>query len=257
MNDTEYHAKIKRLPIGEIPKTRKPLMSESEMTDLLTGDVIIEEKLDGKLLRHRSQGWDIFTEDLRIRHSVYYDRLPSFLIILDAAEGDQILQPENRRFLGTTPPQVDIVNTAIGNGRLRNMTPETFMARLPGYLNRTSTFSTASQIEGIVVKNYDKQLFGKVVNIEFYRGIEASGSYLKRRVPQRNRLAPKNLCYDLWTGLAQPDSLHQFSLEHHQIKKFGQTVGLMTREELKKVKLCPNCHGHGCDRCQKAGWIKA
>ena len=185
----EYHKKIKRLPIGEIPKTRRPLMSLSEMNELLTGDIIIEEKLDGTLGSLEQGKLHLFCEDLQIRHTVFYDRLPSFNILLDIAEGRIILPPEERlKFIrfgsGLTihleiPPVID---------RRVNMTPTLFRANLFSYLNRVSAFASQSQIEGIVVKNYQKQLFGKVVNIEFYRGIEADVSYLKRRIPETNRL---------------------------------------------------------------------
>jgi len=183
LNDTEYHASIKRLPIGEIPKTRRPLMSQTEMNELLTGEVWVEEKLDGRLTWYpaSAQQPDIFYETLRIRHSVFYDKLPTWDIILDVAEGNRVLSPPLREQFGIPPPLIE---------RKENMTPQYFLSRLPLYLNRTSAFATESKIEGVVVKNYAKQLFGKVVSIEFYKGIEAAGSYLKRRIVERNRLAP-------------------------------------------------------------------
>lgn len=183
MNDTEYHAKIKRLPIGEIPRTRKPLMTEADMRELLTGEVWVEEKLDGTIWwQHISTvDYNVFWEDLRIRHSVFYDRLPAFYIVLDVAQGDGILPPYMKERFGIPAPVID---------HDQGMMPEKFQARLEGYLHRISAFSSDSEIEGIVVKNYAKQLFGKVVNIEFYRGIEATGPYLKRRVVERNRLWP-------------------------------------------------------------------
>jgi len=187
LNDTEYHTSIKRLPIGEIPKTRRPLMSQIEMNELLTGEVWVEEKLDGTLTwatwypASPQQPLDLFYEHLRIRHSIFYDRLPAWDIILDVAEGNRVLNPPLREEFGMPPPLIE---------RKVDMTPQYFLERLPLYLNRTSAFATESKIEGIVVKNYPKQLFGKVANIEFYKGIEAAGSYLKRRIVERNRLAP-------------------------------------------------------------------
>jgi len=158
-------------------------MPPEEMRELLTGDVVVEEKLDGTLTwdPYEPIGLDIFYEDLRIRHSVFYDRLSAFFIVLDVAQGNRILPPYERMKWGEPAPVVD---------HDLGMTPEKFTARLEGYLHRVSTFSSESQIEGIVVKNYPKQLFGKVVNIEFYEGIEATGPYMKRRIVERNRLLP-------------------------------------------------------------------
>jgi len=158
-------------------------MSEQEMRNLLTGEVVIEEKLDGSLVWVPAGEWgpyDIFYEDLRIRHSVFYDKLPAWRIFLDVTQADRVLNPELRNQYGDTPPLID----------KGIMSQELFVEKLPRYLDRTPAFATESTIEGIVVKNYDKQLFGKVVNIEFYKGIEATGGYLKRRVVERNRLAP-------------------------------------------------------------------
>jgi len=180
MNDTEYHARIKRLPIGEIPKTRRPLMSQEEMKELLTGEVIIEEKLDGTLVwyPYPEKSLDLFYEDLRIRHSVFYDQLPAYDIMLDVAKGNTILPPDTREQFGITPPLIEARS---------DMTPQRFIDNVNWYLSRTSAYASESRIEGVVVKNYQKQLFGKVVNIEFYKGIEES--YLKRPVAERNWLA--------------------------------------------------------------------
>jgi len=159
-------------------------MSEHEMTELLTGEVTVEEKLDGRLTWYPAspeQPYDLFYEHLRIRHSVFYDRLPTWDIMLDVAAGNKILSPPLREQYGIPPPLIK---------RKVDMTPKYFFEKLSFYLDRTSAFAPESNIEGIVIKNYQKQLFGKVVSIEFYKGIEAAGSYLKRRIVERNRLAP-------------------------------------------------------------------
>lgn len=184
MNDTEYHARIKRLPIGQVPKTRKPLMSEEEMRELLTGNVLIEEKLDGTLEAYPSHDRTrtVFWENLTIRHSIFYDKLPAFHIALDVAS-DHVHPPDERTSWGVTPP---IIREYL------SLAPERFMEQLPKFLIRRPAWATETNIEGIVVKNYPKQLFGKVVNMEFYKGIEQEGSYLKRRPAQHNRMAKQN-----------------------------------------------------------------
>ncbi len=162
-------------------------MSSAEMYKLLSGHVIIEEKLDGSLETNadmelqRSIHW----EDLHIRHSIYYDKLPAFYICLDVSKRDpvglvdHVLSPEHRNQYGITPPRIAEYLTS---------TPSNILRDIPSHLSQKSTFATDSPIEGIVIKNYEKQLFGKVVNIEFYKGIEEQGSYHDRRPQQFNRL---------------------------------------------------------------------
>ena len=82
MNDTEYHARIVRLPVGGEVRTHRAVMTPEETQRLLTGHVYVTEKLDGRLTVHHrvspdlpDQYDDYFYEDLRIRHSVFYDQL--------------------------------------------------------------------------------------------------------------------------------------------------------------------------------------
>ncbi len=151
------------------------------MKELLTGEVFIEEKLDGTLFAMTGYEADItiFTENLRVQHSVFYDRLPIFSVILDVAD-DHVQYPTERDRWGPTPPLIR---------HYLKLTPSIFKQQLPLFLDSNSAFATDSRIEGIVAKNYQKQLFGKVVNMEFYKGIEEQGSYLKRRKILYNRLA--------------------------------------------------------------------
>lgn len=193
MNDTEYHARILRLPFGRVPETHRPVMSEEDVDRLLTGDVYVTEKLDGRLhqvdasqfTRFGTEVFNYFYEELRIRHSVFYDALPNWYVLLDVASGDRILPPEQREEVikrgGSTEFEAPVVvhDTA--------MTREKFELHLQEWLNRVSSFSSEMQ-EGMVVKNYEKQLFGKMVRFEFYRGVEESEGYLRRRVQEGNRL---------------------------------------------------------------------
>jgi len=189
MNDTEYHAKIKRLPIGKIPHTHRPMMSEEEMKDLLTGEIWIEEKIDGQLLHKKEViSWgdmkslkvDAFYENLKVRHSIFYDALPAFEVFLNYAINGRIFgHPFIKQPLGV--PHIPVIFL------WPRMTPEEFQRDLPKYLARKSAFATNSSIEGIVIKNYPKQLFGKVVSLEFMEGIEDQENY--RKQPKRmNRL---------------------------------------------------------------------
>ena len=121
-------------------------------------------------------------------YSKNFEQLPAFFILLDVAHGNRVLKPSERAKLleeaGSPEFEAPLIDEQ------PSMTPDYFLAHLQDYLQRKPKFASSGLIEGIVVKNYDGQLFGKVVSFEFYRGIEESGSYLRRRVQEGNRLLP-------------------------------------------------------------------
>jgi len=142
-------------------------MDEAKMQRLLSGIVEIEEKLDGKtvgtsfLPEHV-----IYGEYLKYRHSVKYDQLPAWIIgfdVLDLNTGRLLEREEKTRlFRNIGLPCVPL----LFKGRIKSQ------QELTAFLERKSAFSTTEKIEGIVIKNYDAQLFGKIVSYEFITGIE-------------------------------------------------------------------------------------
>ena len=166
MNAQNYQ-KIDRLPIGLQGKIGRSIMDEAKMQRLLSGIVEIEEKLDGKtvgtsfLPEHV-----IYGEYLKYRHSVKYDQLPAWIIgfdVLDLNTGRLLEREEKTRlFRNIGLPCVPL----LFKGRIKSQ------QELTAFLERKSAFSTTEKIEGIVIKNYDAQLFGKIVSYEFITGIE-------------------------------------------------------------------------------------
>jgi energy-coupling factor transporter ATP-binding protein EcfA2 len=156
---------------------------------LLDGEVIIEEKIDG---RQDCRWW--FEEDktpvvicgeyMKFVHSIYYNRLPDWYVVWDIFVS------------GNTSYFMDIDTKETFCKRLGiPCTPVLYRGRiteegLQYFLNRTSSFGM-ERAEGIVVKNYKNQVFGKIVSEEFVAGIELTGNYLKK--PRRMNSVYKSL----------------------------------------------------------------
>ena len=66
-----YH-KIKRIPISTFNARGKDYLTPEETERLLSGIVVIEEKLDGKTEGKRYKTLTYWYEDLRIRHTIPY-----------------------------------------------------------------------------------------------------------------------------------------------------------------------------------------
>ena len=196
MNAQNYQ-KIDRLPIGLQGKIGRSIMDEAKMQRLLSGIVEIEEKLDGKtvgtsfLPEHV-----IYGEYLKYRHSVKYDQLPAWIIgfdVLDLNTGRLLEREEKTRlFRNIGLPCVPL----LFKGRIKSQ------QELTAFLERKSAFSTTEKIEGIVIKNYDAQLFGKIVSYEFITGIEKHWTKQQIILNQlRQKLVVPSLAMstELWT----------------------------------------------------------
>lgn len=79
---TKY-PKVRYLPIN-LPENckKEKIMLEEEVEYLLEGQVIVEEKMDGKTSMHRGDRFIIFAEDLKYVHSLHY-RVPARFAIFD------------------------------------------------------------------------------------------------------------------------------------------------------------------------------
>jgi len=171
---------IYRIEVPGSFRRGKRYLTSGEIDELLTKDVVIEEKLDGKLVELEDEGYGIFKEDLKRKHTVAYTRLPAWGIGLD------IWDPEEECFLD--PNEKLIVFKTLGipvapilfEGVVRGL------GQLFDFLGTESAFG-APRVEGIVVKNYGKGLFGKVVDPLFDQEIDETGHHL-RRPYVRNRL---------------------------------------------------------------------
>jgi len=174
------YPKIYRIEIPGYPRRSKRYLTSEEIDELLTGPVVVEEKLDGKLIELEDEGYAIFKENLKRKHTVAYTQLPKWEVGLD------IWDYQQECFLGLSEKQVVF-------GALDIPTPPILfegvvkgLGQLFDLLGIESAFG-ALRIEGIVIKNYGRELFGKIVDPLFDREIDETGHYLDRPYI-RNRL---------------------------------------------------------------------
>ena len=174
------YPRIYRIEFPGSPRRGKRYLTSKEIDALLIGPVVVEEKLDGKLIELEEEGYVIFKEDLKRKHAVVYTQLPAWGVGLD------IWDPDQECFLDvgeklTVFGALDIPTAPIlFEGVVRGL------GQLFNFLGTKSAFG-ALQIEGIVIKNYDKGLFGKVVDPLFDQEVDESVHHL-RRPYQMNRL---------------------------------------------------------------------
>lgn len=174
------YMKIKRLPLYPTPYRKEPL-AEREVELLFSDDVVIEEKIDGKQGCVDCGDYAIFYEFMRFRHEILYTKLPSYYIAFD------VYDKTTKRFLGV-PEKHEVLRQCTcphPRGECWCFTPVIFMGRINVCswrdellkLMRRPSYYGAPLIEGVVVKNYKKQLFGKAINREFDEAIRGKPHY--------------------------------------------------------------------------------
>ena len=205
-----------RIVVPQYQTHGKLCLSNAEVRGLLTGNVVIEEKLDGAnvgIIRNKSDlgfalqkrgslvgpsehtqfnyfvnwahnnregilkmklGEIAYCELLYAKHNMHYTSLPSLVMLLDVFDsraGEYINLPKKKEFsdrvgLRMTPVLYD------GQGpRLTD---------LVGFIGRSSFADCL--MEGIVVKNYRKQMRGKIVRPEFMKEIDESDHWAEQAV---------------------------------------------------------------------------
>ncbi len=144
--------------------------------------MVLEEKIDGKLEYSELGKSTVYWEFMKYTHNIYYNKLPAYRIFLDIWDGTKFLNFEKKSmFFGSAG--LPLVRTIM----YVNMRYKDFLEYvLPKVLEMKSEYGD-SRIEGIVVKNYDKQLFGKVVNPEFEYEIDSTNHWMKKE-KRLNRL---------------------------------------------------------------------
>jgi len=166
------YPKIYRIGVPRHRRRGKNYLLTDEVDNLLTGFTVIEEKLDGKLVELEDEGYIIFKEDLKRKHTVAYMGLPAWEVGLD------VWDPDQECFLNRV--EKEIVFGALGVP----LAPMLFSGSIRGlgqvfdFLGMESAFG-APRIEGIVIKNYDKGLFGKVVDPLFDQEVDESEHHLR------------------------------------------------------------------------------
>lgn len=180
MNMKRY-PKIYRIQIDGFVRRGKYYLTPDEVTRLLDGPICVEEKIDGKLVespQHEQEGYILFYENTKRRHTVEYTQLPAWLIGIDVWDGDQFLDRREREevFGALDVPVAPLIFEGCVNS----------IHSLITFMGRPSAYG-AERIEGIVIKNHEQQMMGKIVDPIFDRMVDTTGHHLKR-VFVRNRL---------------------------------------------------------------------
>ena len=167
---------MKKLPIKRIPNyndrlKNKRYMDIDEITELFKEDIVIEEKIDGSSNFTKNGNEEYYFENIEFKHSVHYKHLPKYvrdcgLVILNKKVDGQF---------------IDVTN-------LKNSAPILFRGVFGGDINKLlnrlmkkKSLWSDDFIEGIVVKNYNKQLFGKISRFDNSGEIEEHWSNNKIR----------------------------------------------------------------------------
>lgn len=88
INGAFNYPKPRRFPLGKATKIKKKYLSNEEVARLLRGKVVVEEKMDGKMVRFRAERFLVFAEDLKRVHSIYY-KLPGRYAIFDVFDSQR------------------------------------------------------------------------------------------------------------------------------------------------------------------------
>lgn len=177
---------IPRILIPGFPlRGKKKYLNPEELENLFDGKVFVEEKLDGKLTKidiMAGSCFDCYGEDLHWKHNIFYNKVPisriPFVIGIDVYDHDigEFVGYEGGTFWSEGIP----IAPVLLKGRLT-------LNQVIEVLESKSAFGD-EQIEGVVIKNYDKQIFGKIVNPKFDNEVDDSDHWLrKKRVSNRIR----------------------------------------------------------------------
>lgn len=192
------------------PPKRKKCLEEDEVKALLGGHTVFEEKVDGGVVglawngdmhlaigKHSMinpydnskkfyglnswiyanyekiqkipLGWIIFGEWLRSQHNIFYNNLPDYFVAFDVWNGHRYLDLQNRSDMLHRLGFAEVPLIYSGD----NLDVEDVLCIADGLsVSNKSRFSSSEIFEGVVIKNYDKQLYGKYVRREFLESIE-------------------------------------------------------------------------------------
>jgi len=159
-----YHKQILRIPHGDQNPTKRYL-NDDHVLELFDGTVAVQEKVDGKMAFDNQGDYLIIYEDMTGKHTVHnhvmqYKDLPvDKMITLD------IVKAEAESGLKILPY---VSNSELNYAVLMLHKPNIFhINQILMALSHSSSHFGSHVIEGLVVKNYDKGLFGKWINAEF------------------------------------------------------------------------------------------
>ncbi|MFH1306500.1 MAG: hypothetical protein ABIH83_02475 [Candidatus Micrarchaeota archaeon] len=208
MSSIQKLEKPLRLPVGPIISSKR-YMTLEDTRFLLLGMVMAEEKMDGKSAEFENKNYKIFTEDLKIKHSIKY-KVPARYMIYDifdkqrgmllGIEGKIEIYKDIKNCLGFFKD-----NIIAYNGQKNISSASFFLANimergkfslkeLPELITYTPYGEEENTLmEGIVVKDirdaFPQELrSGKIVRYEFTEGIEIH--HMRKKI-ECNQINPK------------------------------------------------------------------
>jgi ATP-dependent RNA circularization protein (DNA/RNA ligase family) len=214
------YEKTFRIKISEFNVPGKFYLSDPDIKDLLSGPVIIEEKMDGAnfgIIRHKKgyslqkrgslvgpseheqfqfyhnwaaknydkimqipQTWILYGELMYACHNIFYNKLPDYVLIFDVWDGKKFLQYKERKQICDKWGFVMV--PMIHEGIITKNSIYSYMPQVSLYGDRA---------EGIVIKRYRKNGFylrGKVVWPDFMKEIDESDHWMHKKI-RVNKLA--------------------------------------------------------------------
>lgn len=181
--DYKQMTKIKRIPmhlwgVPGFKEIGKDYLTQEETYELFDWKTTLQEKYDGKSCYEIKEDKIYFYEDLSQKHSIEYvvpEQKPRVYFDVYDMREKRFMFPDKAFYLMEKNGMNGLINSmgfvvlkSFGEGR-----PEIdkyLKEAIPGYLNFEGQYS--KKVEGFVVKNYHKQLFGKIINPEFEQGIK-------------------------------------------------------------------------------------
>jgi len=170
-----YHSKMLRIPHHD-QHPKKRYLTEEEILEVFNGEVWIQEKVDGKqsILEledgRLSNGMQtaLIIEDMTGKntvhnHVMHYNRLPiTKKIVLDKVTVRELKNGEHKFIF--EPPAIDTLTY----GRFKMVNPTiTQIHILMNALSHMYSHFGSDVIEGLIIKNYRKQIAAKWINQEF------------------------------------------------------------------------------------------
>lgn len=165
-----YHKQILRIP-HDTQNPTKRYLDDDQVLELFDGTVTVQEKVDGTMTWERVGNSLMIYEDMTGKHTVHnhvmkYKDLPADKkIVLDMVKASI-----STDFL-TTNSVLKVLPVGPHNLAYAFLTlkkPNIFhIHQILRALSHSPSHFGSNIIEGLVIKNYDKQRFGKWINDEF------------------------------------------------------------------------------------------
>jgi hypothetical protein len=205
------YEKTCRVPNAKIITSGKKMLSSDETRALLVGKIVIEEKIDGanvgiiggkqgrdfRLQKrgslvdvsehpqyNRFKAWSmerfldlskithpfiVYGEWMWATHHIYYDKLPDWFICFDIWNGEEYVnRTQKEEYCFRFHLQVVPLLFSGYVASINDVLP---------YVFGKSAYSSTENREGIQVKNYGKQMRGKIVNKQFQKELDEDDSH--------------------------------------------------------------------------------